>query len=30
MDTSRYDPQIAGSLGAALFAKVLYDKGKRK
>jgi len=30
MDTSKYDPQIAGALGAALFAKALYDKGKRK
>ena len=30
METSKYDPQIAGALGAALFAKALYDKGKRK
>jgi predicted CoA-substrate-specific enzyme activase len=29
MDTSKYDPQIAGALGAALFAKALYEKGKR-
>lgn len=29
MDTSKYDPQIAGALGAALFAKALYDKGKK-
>jgi len=29
METSKYDPQIAGALGAALFAKALYDKGKR-
>jgi activator of 2-hydroxyglutaryl-CoA dehydratase len=30
METSKYDPQIAGALGGALFAKALYDKGKRK
>jgi len=30
MEKSKYDPQIAGALGAALFAKALYDKGKRK
>lgn len=30
LGTSKYDPQIAGALGAALFAKALYDKGKRK
>lgn len=29
MDTSKYDPQIAGALGAALFAKALLDKGKK-
>jgi bzd-type benzoyl-CoA reductase Q subunit len=29
METSKYDPQIAGALGAALFAKALYDKGKK-
>ena len=30
MKTTKYDPQIAGALGGALFAKALYDKGKRK
>ncbi len=30
METTKYDPQIAGALGGALFAKALYDKGKRK
>jgi len=30
METSKYDPQIAGAIGGALFAKALYDKGKRK
>ncbi len=28
--TTEYDTQIAGALGAALFAKVLYEKGMRK
>ena len=29
METSKYDPQIAGALGASLFAKALHDKGKK-
>lgn len=29
IETSKYDPQIAGALGAALFAKALFDKGKK-
>jgi activator of 2-hydroxyglutaryl-CoA dehydratase len=30
LDRSKYDPQIAGALGAALFAKALYEKDKKK
>jgi len=29
MRTDEYDTQIAGALGAALFAKALLDKGKK-
>ena len=29
MRTDKYDTQIAGALGAALFAKALFDKGKK-
>jgi activator of 2-hydroxyglutaryl-CoA dehydratase len=29
MRTDKYDTQIAGALGAALFAKALLDKGKK-
>jgi bzd-type benzoyl-CoA reductase Q subunit len=29
LKTGKYDTQIAGALGAALFAKALFDKGKK-